>query len=420
MSFSKTFGYTGQPVSYVVPFGITQMHVELNGASGGNGDFGGQGGFGANITADIDVNQGETIYFYVGGAGKNGVSKSDANENTMIGGGFNGGGSAGGFGDPGGSGGGASDIRINGSELNNRILVAGGGGGGGSDPQGGTGGNGGNGGNNYGQNGNDDTNTGNQKGGAGGTQLTGGIGGRNDSFVESSWGANGSLGQGGNGGKTDSVTYDSGGGGGGGYYGGGGGAASNVDSRGDAAGGGGGSSYAYELANDVELKQGTNHGNGSIVMSFVIPSWICFAPNTMIQTDRGEIPIQLLKAGKHTIGGKEILGITKTYHEESELVCFKKDCLHENVPNRDTIMSKKHCVIIRGKYIQAEDMVNDKTITLVPYGESFLYNILMKNHEVVRANNMKSETLHPQNKIARLFKNYIWKHGYSKNKSLRK
>lgn len=420
MAFSKTFSYTGEQEPYLIPFGINQIHVELNGASGGNGDFGGQGGFGANITADIDVNQGETIYFCVGGAGKNGVSKNEANKDTMISGGFNGGGSAGGFGDPGGSGGGASDIRINGSELNNRILVAGGGGGGGSDPQGGTGGNGGNGGNNYGQNGNDDTNTGNQKGGTGGTQLTGGIGGRNDSFVESSWGANGSLGQGGNGGKTDSVTYDSGGGGGGGYYGGGGGAASNVDSRGDAAGGGGGSSYAYELANDVELKQGTNHGNGNIIMSFVIPSWICFAPNTMIQTDRAEIPIQLIKAGKHTIAGKEILGITKTYHEESELVCFKKDCLHENVPNCDTTMSKKHCVIIRGKYIPAEDMVNDKTIILVPYGESFLYNILMKNHEVVRANNMKSETLHPQNKIARLFKNYIWKHGYSKNRSLRK
>lgn len=420
MSFSKTFSYTGEPVSYMVPFGISQMHFELNGASGGNGDFGGQGGFGANVNANVDVNHGETLYFFVGGVGKNGITKSDTNVNSIVEGGFNGGGSTGGFGDPGGSGGGASDIRINGLDLSDRILVAGGGGGGGSDPQGGTGGNGGNGGNNYGQNGNDDTNTGNQKGGNGGTQVAGGSGGKNSSSDQYSWGTDGSLGQGGNGGKTDSVTYDSGGGGGGGYYGGGGGAASSVFSRGDAAGGGGGSSYTYELANDVELKQGTNHGNGCIIMSFVVPSWICFAPNTMILTNQGEIPIQLIKPNKHTISGKEILGITKTYHEESELVRFKKDCLHENVPNRDTIMSKKHKIMIRGKYISAEDMVNDETITLVPYGETFLYNILMKNHEVVRANNMKSETLHPQNKIARLFKNYIWKHGYSKNKTLKK
>lgn len=420
MSFSKTFSYTGQSETYVVPFGISEIHFELNGASGGNGDFGGQGGFGANLIANIDVNNGDTLYLYVGGAGKNGVSKSDANINTMVEGGFNGGGATGGFGDPGGSGGGASDVRLNGSELTDRILVAGGGGGGGSDPQGGTGGDGGNGGNNYGQNGSDDTNTGNQKGGTGGNQENGGIGGKNDSFVESSWGTNGSLGQGGNGGKTDSVTYDSGGGGGGGYYGGGGGAASNVDSRGDAAGGGGGSSYAYELANNVELKQGTNHGNGSINMSFIIPSWICFTPNTMILTDQGEVPIQLIKADKHTILGKEILGITKTFHEESELVCFKKDCLHKNIPSRDTIMSKKHKVIVKGKYICAENMVNNKTITLVPYGETFLYNILMRNYEVVHANNMPSETLHPQNKIALLFKNYIWKYGYSKNKTLRR
>ena len=43
---------------------------------------------------------------------------------------------------PGGSGGGASDIRLNGTELTDRILVAGGGGGGEDNSTGGSGGSG--------------------------------------------------------------------------------------------------------------------------------------------------------------------------------------------------------------------------------------------------------------------------------------
>ena len=237
----------------------------------------------------------------------------------------------------------------------------------------------------------------------------------NDSYKEITWGETGSLGMGGNGGLTDSPTYDSGGGGGGGYYGGGGGAGSNEDSRGDAAGGGGGSSYVIDSAENVQFAGGLNEGNGKIIVSYVIPGWICFRANTMIQTDTGEVPIQLLKAGKHKIRGDKVVGITKTIHNDNEIVKISKDALFENVPNQDLYLSKQHQVIIRGNYIDAVDLVNFSTITLIPYEDEVLYNVLMNNHQVIKANNTSVETLDPRSEVARLFKKYVWKSDKKKN-----
>jgi hypothetical protein len=409
MSYSNTYEFTGEKQSVTIPHGVNEVHVELHGASGGKGDFGGEGGLGAMVSATIHVVENDVLNLYVGGKGIDGLSKTDATVNTIIKGGFNGGGSSGGYGDPGGSGGGASDIRLNSDLLEDRIIVAGGGGGGGSDPEGGKGGSGGNGGEPTGFDGKDDINTGNQIGGKGGTLTVGGLGGRNDSYKDITWGQNGSLGKGGNGGFTDSPTFDSGGGGGGGYYGGGGGGGSNQDSPGDAAGGGGGSSYITDKADNPKYIGGINNGNGKIIISYTIPSWICFRANTMIQTDTGEVPIQLLKAGKHKIRGDKIVGITKTIHNDNEIVKISKDALFENVPNQDLYLSKQHQVIIHGKYIDAVDLVNYNTITLIPYEDEVLYNVLMNNHQVIKANNTSVETLDPRSEVARLFKKYVWK-----------
>lgn len=403
MSNCKIFNYTGAEEVYVVPDGIYIVHVELNGARGGNGKLGGPGGLGGSVTANLNVVPGSLLYIYVGEQGKNGTTFPNAQLTDLLPGGFNGGGHAGAFGDQGGSGGGASDIRMGGRDISNRVIVAGGGGGGGSDPAGGGGGNG------TGQNGADDTTSGNQKGGTGGTQTGGGLGGTNISVSQTTNGYDGTFGLGGVGGITNYAGFDGGGGGGGGYYGGGGGAASTSDSPGDAGGGGGGSSYAYELANEVEFKQAINNGDGMVAISYVIPSWICFVANTMIQTDQGEVPIQLIKSTKHTISGSRVIGITKTIHNEKELVMFEKDSIGTNIPSRDTTMSRRHKIILRGKYIKAEDMVNNHTIRLVPYEDTFMYNIVMDIYGVVRANNLKAETLHPRNRVATMFKKHIWK-----------
>ena len=118
-----------------VPAGVTEATFDVLGAQGGSGNIeqgpaGHPGGLGGRDGDDRRVTPGSTVTIMVGGKG------DDFVDDPMIcntQGGFNGGGDAGaqngdeGF--CGQGGGGASDVRIGGTNLDNRVLVAGGGGG---------------------------------------------------------------------------------------------------------------------------------------------------------------------------------------------------------------------------------------------------------------------------------------------------
>src|SRR5262245_30756235 len=117
------FAYTGRAQSWTVPAGITEATFDVFGAEGGSVlDFS-VGGLGGEATATIPLTPGDTLRIMVGGQGQDVFSGGAA-------GGFNGGGNGGigGFG-TGGGGGGASDVRIGGTSLSARAIVAGGGGG---------------------------------------------------------------------------------------------------------------------------------------------------------------------------------------------------------------------------------------------------------------------------------------------------
>ena len=139
---AATFTATGAEQAYVVPAGVTAVHVEAIGAPGGDGlpansGTPGEGGRGGVVRADVPVSPGQVLYVAVGGPGASG---------GVLGpnpGGWNGGGASS---NAGGAGGGASDVRTcsrsaascpaGSSSLASRLIVAGGGGGGGSPSQG--------------------------------------------------------------------------------------------------------------------------------------------------------------------------------------------------------------------------------------------------------------------------------------------
>lgn len=248
---SATYGYVGAPVTLTLPACVTSVTVDLSGAAGGSGtnfDVSSAGGMGARVQGSIAVATSSTLYIFVGGVGG-----EDGGA-----GGFNGGGSGGSdAGLDGGGGGGATDVRLGGTALTNRIFVAGGGGGGGicgtfgtsaSLSTGGAGGS--------------------AAGGAagscasgdvpatGGTQSAGGALETNsaDENCTGAFSGSGALALGGPGNESGG-----GGGGGGGYYGGGGGAC---------GGGAGGSSLATATATDVVLTPNYQAGAGAALISW--------------------------------------------------------------------------------------------------------------------------------------------------------
>ncbi len=253
---TTTLSYTGAMQTYVVPAGITQITVDMSGAQGGNSQSFDAGGLGGRVQATLNVTPGQTLNIFVGGQGTNvggtGVDMTAA-------GGFNGGGTGGFDLDPqvqnGGGGGGATDIRIGGTALANRVLVAGGGGGASTSATGGNGG---------GLTGGSGNSFINSVGGGGGTQAAGG-----SAFLGRGASA-GALGVGGTGGSN--VLAWGCGGGGGGYYGGGGGSSTTDHGSGYGASGGGGSSYSDgSFATGVTHTQGFRSGNGTVSLTVVCP-----------------------------------------------------------------------------------------------------------------------------------------------------
>tara|TARA_R100000306_G_scaffold62401_1_gene69613 strand:+ start:83428 stop:91236 length:7809 start_codon:yes stop_codon:yes gene_type:complete len=270
---TETFNFTGASQTFIVPTGVTSVSIDAFGAAGQDmiiEDFDpSTGGLGGQASGELAVTPGDVLTIFVGGAGTDGV------------GGFNGG-EVGGFGTPttgtggfAGSGGGASDVRIGGTSLTDRIIVAGGGGGSGRDYVNGTctpcgiGGDGGAGGGFTGIDGEDPSwsgilgsfpNVG--AGGKGGTPTMGGAAGDGPNGPAGNPGALGIGGAGVNG--TQSVAS---GGGGGGYYGGGSGGGGDSGNGVAGAGGAGGSSYVGGVTSGT-TNPGIRAGDGEVIITY--------------------------------------------------------------------------------------------------------------------------------------------------------
>ena len=215
------FAATGSPQPYTVPAGVFSLGVDAVGASA-DPNVGSLSGRGARVQATLAVMPGQVLTVYVGGSG------------NIRAAGYNGGGNGGGNGF---GGGGGTDLRLGGTALADRVLVAGGGGGTGDSGSGGDGGQ-------TGANGQNAT------GGGGGTATAGGAAGGSAATA-------GTAGQGGSG------SNNGGGGGGGGFFGGGGG--SNV------GGGGGGSSFAGAGTSNVVYTGSFRSGDGYVALTPIAP-----------------------------------------------------------------------------------------------------------------------------------------------------
>jgi hypothetical protein len=282
---SVTFNYTGGVQTFTVPAGVTSINVDAYGAKGGHVANGfsnsqGQGGGGGRVQATMRVTPGQVLNIYVGGQGIGGGAGNGT-------GGYNGGGNNNGASFYGGAGGGATDIRIGGTALTDRVLVAGGGGGGGNqtrnDAWGGPGGG--------------------LTGGDGQASITpciniGGTGG-----TQIAAGGNGTFGIGGAAGTNicGGAPDGGGGGGGGGWYGGG---ANRY------AGGGGGSSYTNPgITQNVVHTQGALLGDGVLTISY---NNACVSTPRAATTIEVALPQGNLTANTTCIGGTGQFTYTST------------------------------------------------------------------------------------------------------------
>jgi hypothetical protein len=150
---------------------------------------------------------------------------------------------------------------------------------------------------------------------------------------------------------------------------------------------------------------------GSLFPSAPIISQICFPAGTPVQTDQGIIPIQHIIPNIHTIHNKRIVTITKTITDENHLICFEKHSLSKNVPCDRTMITPQHLISHNGRFYKAKDLC-DKGVILgttgsihkVAYKGEYLYNVLLDTYDTMLVNNMICETLHPESKLAKIYR----------------
>ena len=137
---------------------------------------------------------------------------------------------------------------------------------------------------------------------------------------------------------------------------------------------------------------------------------ICFCNGSVIKTDQGEISIEKLTT-EHTIRRKPILAIPRSKSVSNSkdmfLVCFEKDALGENVPNKKTLMTHNHKILYKDELIETKKLLknnpNKEKIYKVKYNGQMLHNILLPNYSKVIINNIVAETLHPENPTAKKY-----------------
>ena len=132
---------------------------------------------------------------------------------------------------------------------------------------------------------------------------------------------------------------------------------------------------------------------------------ICFIASTPVQTNQGREQISKLIPGYHTIDGKQIKAITKTVTKDKFIYKIKRNAFGKNKPSRDTIVSGNHLIEFDYVLVPVRSLEEHPNVEAIRYNGERLYNILMDKHDIITINNMKVETLHPNNLIAKLFTN---------------
>ncbi|WP_165614966.1 Hint domain-containing protein [Yoonia tamlensis] len=137
---------------------------------------------------------------------------------------------------------------------------------------------------------------------------------------------------------------------------------------------------------------------------------VCFAHDTLIETDRGQVPVQDLAPSDlvqtmdnglqpiRWVGSRRVAAVGKFAP-----IHIAKDVLGNTIP---LVLSPQHRVLLQGwqaellfgepeVLVAAKHLVNGGSITRREGGEVTYYHILFDQHEVVYANEAPCESFHP-------------------------
>jgi len=144
----------------------------------------------------------------------------------------------------------------------------------------------------------------------------------------------------------------------------------------------------------------------------------CFTPGTLITTQRGEMPVELISAGDRVVtrdnGIQTVRWVGKTqmflhdFQSEPHLlpVFIQQGSLGKGLPERDMMVSPNHRVLVANtrttvRYTDREVLVAAKHLaaqgvhTVQSSGTTYVH-FMCDRHEVVLSNGIWTESFHPE------------------------
>ncbi|TMV11639.1 Hint domain-containing protein [Arenibacterium halophilum] len=146
---------------------------------------------------------------------------------------------------------------------------------------------------------------------------------------------------------------------------------------------------------------------------------ICFTPGTLIATDRGLRPVEVLAEGDRVltrdngpqqvcwVGARRMTGARLHALPHLRPVRIGPGAFGIERPDQELLVSPQHRLLVRGPaaralfntpevLVAARDLVNDTTITVQSDLRAVTYvHLLLPSHQVIWANGVETESFHP-------------------------
>jgi hypothetical protein len=155
---------------------------------------------------------------------------------------------------------------------------------------------------------------------------------------------------------------------------------------------------------------------------------VCYAKGTLILTKQGYVPIEDIRAGNKVVTkGKiihkhvnidsdvkiePVIWISKfkvtSPNSKSRPICIKKDTFGKKCPFKDLYVSPGHRLLLNGKMVLAQDIINGETIYQDNECDSVeYYHLECEHHSGIFANGVLAETYLDINNNRRVFEKSV-------------
>ncbi len=155
----------------------------------------------------------------------------------------------------------------------------------------------------------------------------------------------------------------------------------------------------------LDASDGTNFTTMSDGLSGTELSIACFCRGTLVLTDRGEVPVEVLDIGAGLvtrdgamkplkwIGRRSYGGWLAAGNPKVLPVCFKPGSLADGVPRRELWVSPEHALYLDGMLVPAELLVNGVSIVkAAAVDEVHYFHLELDEHDVILAEGAWAES----------------------------